>query len=151
MEPTFSCCKILPITCICRCSKIVHRRVTEIINCHDLFTSLPNFLVPREIRSKPLWEETFQSEMMMVFCYLISALMGFLFFSSAIGMFELLSSFASMPCKMSTPPQKAIVFSRAIAGEFSWLHSFPRCVEKMYTSVCWNVFELRKLIEVRYS
>ena len=75
---------------------------------------------------------------MMVFSYLISALVGFLLFSSTIGMFELLSSFPSMTCKMSTPPRKTIVFNRTIAGEFSWLHSFPRSAEKMYTRVCWN-------------
>ena len=93
--------------------------------------------------------------MMMVFSYLISALMGFLFFSSTIGMFELLSSFASMPCKMSTPPQKAIVFNRTIAGEFSWLYSFPRSAKKfthLFVECFWYCLKnRRKLIAVRYS
>ena len=63
-EPTFSCCKILPI--VCRCPKIVHRRVIETINCHDSGVALPNIFGSKketsealERRNVPLREDVF--------------------------------------------------------------------------------------------
>lgn len=50
--PTFSCYKILPI--VCRCPKIVHRRVIEIIKCHDSGVALPNIFGSKRDTSEAL-------------------------------------------------------------------------------------------------
>lgn len=75
-------------------SKIVYWYVTEQINGHDLAVSLPDIFGSKRTRQQYSDSEAFvksnvQSEMTMKFSYLISGLIGFLFFSSTVGMFSL--------------------------------------------------------------
>ena len=73
-------------------SEIVNGYVIEQINGHDSAVSLPDIFGSKKTSqqysdSEAFVESDVHSEITMKFSYLISGLIGFLFFSSTVGMF----------------------------------------------------------------